>query len=214
MAPISCNPSSCAPKDKGFINDEMWLIDDLCVNGGHTEICWIETGYYTGSVDKSSPGTPVAVVALNPSFFWADMRPGQSFTFVLAGDIPDSQYGTKNHFVIVKDGRTTPNPFLVFIYNDSLSTFFGESLNNRMNGNEINIGQELAFDGGAIAPQVTFTRNIFAVRPVGKDYVFWYNAQTDRGTVSSPNPPTGRWDIAPPTSGSSPEGGQFSTSCC
>jgi len=154
-------------------------------------------------------------MSTNQTFFWADKRPGQPFAFGLMANVPAGDYGNRDHFMIIKDGRATPNPFLVFMYNDNLSALYeGTSNANSMIGKQILIGQELDGIGGASAPQATFTRNIFAVQALGPEYVFWYNVQTQQGIVRSNNPPMGHWDIDPATSGSSPEGGQFSTNCC
>src|SRR3954466_12489914 len=84
--------------------------------------------------------------------------------------------GVTDHFTIVKDGRVTPNNFLVFIYNDSLSTLYnGVSVvpsGNPMSGG-IDMGQELAGARDASATRANFTRNIWAVQALGPEYVFF-----------------------------------------
>jgi hypothetical protein len=200
MVHLNCDPKTCAPN--GFITDEMWLIDRPNCNNPPYYACWIETGY-------------IEYMSTNQTFFWADKRPGYPFAFDLMANVPAGEYGNSDHYMIIKDGRTSPNPFLVFMYNDSLSVLFeGTSNANSMVSKQIQIGQELIGKGGASAPQATFTRNIFAVQALGPEYVFWYNVQKQKGIIKSNNPPMGHWDIDPATSGSSPEGGQFSTNCC
>jgi hypothetical protein len=197
---LNCDPTTCA--QDGFISDEIWLIDMASCPGQPSGMCWIETGY----IDFKST---------DQTLFWTDQRPGQPFAFGLMANVPTGDYGNRDHFMIIKDGRTSLKPFLIFMYNDSLSTLFeGTSNDNSMVGKRILIGQELQGTGGASAPQATFTRNIFAVQALGPEYVFWYNVQTKKGPVTSNNPPMGQWNIDPATSGGSPEGGQFSTSCC
>ena len=107
--------------------------------------------------------------------------------------------------------------FLMFIYNDTLSTLYGgrsATLTSvAMRANRINIGQELAGTNGAFAARTHFRRNIWAVRALGPEYVFWYARQTTRGVERSDSPPFARWTISPflPPP---PEGGQFTTNCC
>ena len=116
--------------------------------------------------------------------------------------------------MIIKDARSGPGIFQLWIYNDSLSTLYnGTSTSNTMTGNIIDIGQELAGTQNASAGNANFTRNIWAVQALGPEYVFWYNRQIDQGGVSSANPPTGSWTVDP-SSPPPPEGGQFTTHCC
>src|SRR3954454_2872326 len=138
----------------------------------------------------------------------SDSRPINQSTFNLHLLGNTDPVGVTDHFMIVKDGRVTPNNFLVFIYNDSLSTLYhGVSVvpsGNPMVGNRIDIGQELAGAKDASATRANFTRNIWAVQALGPEYVFWYRRQTTKGGVSSAAPPTGSWTAAP--SSPTPEG--------
>jgi hypothetical protein len=128
--------------------------------------------------------------------------------------------------MIVKDGRVSPNTYLVFIYNDSQSTLYngtssvqgtggcGSSL-PQMVAKRIDIGQELAGSPtdpkkDASAGLAHFTRNIWAVQALDAGYVFWYNAQTVANTPNSANPPTAAWAQNPGSPGA-PEGGDFTT---
>jgi hypothetical protein len=198
---LSC-PSGCG----GFVDDEIWLIDTNtpnCVSNGFG-VCWVEAG-------------SIAQDGSNPVFFWADARPTTQSTFNLHLLGPTDAPGTIDHFMIVKDGRVSPQTFLVFIYTDSFSTLYnGKSAVSSgapMKGNRIDIGQELAGSSGASAGSDNFSRNIWAVQALDAAYIFWYNRQTTKGSVGSANPPTASWTIDP-ANPPPPEGGQFTTSCC
>lgn len=199
QAAMGC-PSGCG----GFVDDEVWLVDTQtagCVANPFGQ-CWVETGYFftEGSNTKQ--------------FFWADGRPMNTSTFNLHILGPTDPDGITDHFMIIKDGRGAPGVFGVWVYNDSLSTLYnGTSTSNAINGNRIIIGQELAGSMKASAGNANFTRNIWAVQALGPEYIFWYNRQTDKGNVSSDNPPFASWTIDP-ASPPPPEGGQFTTHCC
>lgn len=192
-------PSGCG----GFLNNEMWLADyntRACASNGFGS-CWVEAGFH------ASDGGG------NPIYFWADARPLTSSTynnhFLNQADVADF-----DHFMIIKDSRNgAQGVFQVWIYNDLLSVLFqGTSTNNNMSPNAINMGSELAGSSGA-SGMGQFQRNIFAVKPLGPEYVFWYNRQTDEGSVSSSAPPNASWLINP-SSPPPPEGGLFFTNCC
>jgi hypothetical protein len=193
-------PGGCG----GFVDNEIWLVDDSteeCKSNPYKQ-CWVEAGYV--SEDGSQ----------DPQFFWAEFPPGKQFALHLIGN--RDPVGVIDHFMIIKDGRATPNPFLIFIYNNDLSSLFGGTsiaTGNPMRANKIIIGQELAGNQNAFADDADFTRNIWAVQALGPEYVFWYAAQTAKGTVQSDNPPFATWTIDPATTGA-PEGGQFTTHCC
>lgn len=196
---MSC-PSDCG----GFVNDEIWLVDTNspdCKTNGFT-LCWVEAG------------TIMEAGADGRQFFWADARPLKTNTFNLHILGPADDEKVVNHYMMIHDARGDFGISQIWIYNDSLSTLYnGTSTNNAMSGNRIQIGQELAGTQNASAGYATFSRNIFAVQALGQEYVFWYNAQTTRGSWSiSDNPPSGAWVIGPDKP--PPEGGQFSTKCC
>ena len=198
---LNCDTRACVTR-QGMITNELWLVDTTTCAKENVGMCWIETGYTDYRSSKQT-------------FFWADKRPGKPFAFELREDVAAGNYDQMQHFRIIKDGRTTPNLFQVFMYNDSSSTFFqGTSNDNAMKGNQIIIGQELYGTAGASAPQATFTHNLFAAEALGPANVFLSNAQIQLGSLTNNNPPMGGWDIAPPSSGELPEGGQFSTICC
>jgi hypothetical protein len=206
-------PSGCG----GFVDNEMWLVDPSSRNCTSNKfgMCWVETG-------------TIATEGNSPTYFWADARPGTGNTFnahYLGGTDP---IGTIDHYMIIKDGRTSPNPYLVFIYNDSHSTLYNGTSSvagtggcgsplPQMAATQIRIGQELAGspppNKNASASPDNYTRNIWAVQALNSAYIFWYNAQTAAGGVRTDNPPTASWTINPGAPGA-PEGGQFTTSCC
>lgn len=75
------------------------------------------------------------------------------------------------------------------------------------------MGQELAGTTGATAPLTTFTPNIWAVVPLGPEYVFWYEPQRTRGFERQDTPPWERWIWRPGLPGG-PVGGEMVTWCC
>jgi len=195
-------PSNCG----GFIDNEIWLIDtnsQACKANSFGQ-CWVEAGY----IAQAGEGT---------QFFWADGRPQNSSTFNLHIVGNADPVGTTDHFMIVKDGRVSPEVFQVFIYNTSESTLYhGTSVasnGNPMSANAIHIGQELAGTQGGSAGNAEYTRNIWAVQALGPEYVFWYQREKDEGSVRSDNPPFASWTINPSTP-PPPEGGEFTTHCC
>jgi hypothetical protein len=198
-AAINC-PSGC----NGFVDDEIWLIDDK--SSGCTSnpfrMCWVEAGYFFTAGSGSA------------QYFWADSRPMNSSTFnlhILGSTDPEA---ATNHYMIIKDGRGGAGIFQLWVYNDNLSTLYqGTSTSNTMAGDRINIGQELAGTNGASAGIANFTRNIWAVQALGPEYVFWYNRQTTNSGVTSANPPIASWAVEP-SNPPPPEGGQFTTHCC
>ena len=194
----------CSTGCGGFVDDEIWLIDTKTsgCNSNGFGVCWVEAGYFF--TDGSS----------NAQFFWADGRPLTSSTFNLHILGTTDPVGTTDHYMIIKDGRGGAGIFQVWVYNDGLSTLYqGTSTSNTMSGNRIDIGQELAGTKDASAGTANFTRNIWAVQVLGPEYVFWYNRQTDKGSVGSANPPSASW-MVDPASPPPPEGGQFTTRCC
>jgi hypothetical protein len=195
---------TCAPGCGGFLDNEMWLIDNqtpACIDNEFGQ-CWVEAGF------EAQDGGG------NPIYFWADYRPLRSggFHHHFFGQADSSDL---EHFMIIKDSRNgVQGVFQVWVYNDSLSVLFqGTSTNNSMTASIIMIGSELAGTNGASATLAQFTRNIWAVKPLGPEYVFWYNRQTDEGSLMNQNPPTASW-VVNPNRPPPPEGGQLVTNCC
>jgi hypothetical protein len=192
-------PSNCG----GFINNEMWLVDyrtQACLSNGFGA-CWVEAGFHAFSGEG------------NPYYFWADSRPLSSSAynnhFLNQADSADFE-----HVMLLQDGRGAAGTFQVWIYNTSLSVLFnGTSTSNNMSPNTVIIGTELAGSTGASALPSQFQRNLWAVKPLGPEYVFWANVENDEGNLTSQNPPTASWLIDPALSGA-PQGGLFTTSCC
>jgi hypothetical protein len=192
-------PSGCG----GFIDNEIWLVDTqtaACVSNPEGQ-CWVEAGF----IAQDGGG--------NPYYFWADSRPMNSNTFNLH-ILNQADSADFDHFMIIKDARGAQGVFQVWIYNDSHSLLFnGTSTSNAMSGNKIIIGSELAGTNGASAPPGQFQRNIWAVKPLGPEFVFWYNRQTDEGNVLDTSPHNVSWWINPSLP-PPPEGGLFATTCC
>ena len=192
-------PSGC----NGFVDDEIWLTDSHtagCKTNGFGQ-CWVEAGYFFLDGAK------------NKNYFWAESKPGKSAAFTLHTLGTAGPNGAINHYMLIKDARGAAGVFQIWIYNTSLSTLYhGTSNNNLMAGDRILLGQELAGTNGASAAKAHFTRNIWAVKALGPEYVFWYNTQIHDGSVTSQNPPFASWAVhpGPPP----PEGGDFTTHCC
>ena len=198
---LNC-PSGCG----GFVDDEMWLSDYNSANCQSNQFgaCWVEAGYLT-----SDGGSQV--------YFWADAREGNGNTFnlhLLGGVDPT---GTEDHYMIVKDGRSNPNNYLVFIYNDSQSTLYNgtnvPTNPGQMTPHNILIGQELAGSNNASATEVNFCRNRWATSALDGSYTFFASSQTTQGNVRSDKPPTASWLEVPGSMGA-PDGGIFQTNCC
>jgi hypothetical protein len=207
---MSC-PSGCG----GVVDDEIWLADDSSSGCTSNQFgsCWVEAG----TIETGS----------SPTYFWADARPGTGNTLNVRYLGSTDPVGTVDHYMIVKDGRTTPNNYLVFIYNDSQSTLYGGTSSvagtggcgsplPQMVAKRIVIGQELAgtppaVSNAAAADKADFTRNIWAIQALDSSYTFSYNAQSASGAVISNNPPTASW-AQNPGAPSAPEGGDFTTS--
>lgn len=195
---------SCLAPTCGFIDDEVWLIDNHTA-GCPTNpfgLCWIETGTILNWWNS------------RPNFFWANAVPGIALVFAAHFLGNADQPGTVDHYMIIKEGRNNARAtYQIWVYNDSHSTLYNATTGgNDIVPKRIDIGQELFGTGGAVAGPANFERNIWAVQPLGSEFVFWYNAQSDDGGVTSGNPPFGSWTIHPSSPG--PEGGRFTTHCC
>jgi hypothetical protein len=198
QAGMKC-PSGCG----GFLTNEMWLADvttPACLSNPY-QACWVEAGF------QATDGGG------NPYYFWSDSRPMNSNTFnthfYSQADVNDFA-----HFMIIQDARGGPGIYQVWIYNDSNSVLFnGTSTSNTMSASVITIGSELAGSHGA-SGAAWFMRQIWAVKPLGPDFTFWYRSQTDilYGPGEADPPESKRWLISP--ANPPPEGGVFQTSCC
>jgi hypothetical protein len=191
-------PSNCG----GFINNEIWLVDfrsQACVSNAF-QACWVEAGFHAFAGQG------------NPYYFWADSRPLASNTYN-NHFLNQADSGDFDHFMIIEDARGAPGVYQVWIYSDNLSVLFnGTSTSNTMSANTIQIGTELAGTTGGSAAPSQFQKNIWAVKPLGSDYTFWYNTQVDDGVILSQSPPNASWLIDPSLPGSN--GGIFTTNCC
>jgi PKD repeat protein len=145
--------------------------------------CWVEAGYSTyGS---------------NVQYYWADQRPdahGGNYNEHPITSVPSGDYGNYTWFDI---HRTSGNSFLATI-SDSSYYWTGSSTYNSMTPNQVNMGQELAGNGGASAADAYYI------------YMYYYDTnnnqtQMDTGTGN-------RINQSPPYVGGS--GGSFYTHCC
>jgi hypothetical protein len=199
-ADIPLVPSLCTGCD-GFTTNELWVVDNAspgCLWSPRHK-CWIEAGYFTWNGAYQ-----------DPVFFWADASPDGQFRATYLDRAPT---WSENHFMLVQDARDEcPGPFRAYIYNTSLTTLYrGQS--SSFSANRVIVGQELSGTTGIFTATTFFTRNIWAVRPLGPEYVFWYAPQTTTGEVRSEIPPRGWWSILP-ADPLGPEGGAFASSCC
>jgi hypothetical protein len=198
-ADIDLAATTCASCD-GFTTNELWVVDNAspaCVASPRHK-CWLEAGYFTWR-----PANHDTI------FFWADSSPQGGFRLVYLDRAPE---GSLNHFMIVQDARTKyPGPFRAYIYNTALTTLYNAE-SSSFRANRVIVGKELSGTHGTFASTSHFTRNIWAVRPLGPEYVFWYAPQTTTGGVRSDDPPHGAWSI-PPDDPFAPEGGVFTTHC-
>lgn len=202
---LRCPAGTC----DGAVANRVRLMDTvspLCVTN-RFGACWVEAGYV--ATPETGPNGPV--------FFWAEVRPTQQVPYAIHLAGPADPVGVVDHFMIIKDGRVFPETFLVFMYNSSLSTLYGgvsvAPTGVPMKANSIDIGQSLEGTTGASAPRVDFNRNIWAVRLLGPEYVFWYRPQVRRGLLREDRPPFVAWTIDP-AAPRAPEGGRFTTHCC
>ncbi len=209
---ITPGQMNCGSDCDGFVTNEMWLGDDrslTCVQNSFHR-CWVEAGVIVSSRRTSSGGTEVGTDS--PVFFWAHVLPQGQFNLHLMDFAPSEE---THHFMIIKDARFSAQSFLIFIYNDNLSTLYSGISSvepeGHMRANRIIIGEEVAGTRGVSTAPANFARNIFALQALGPEYVFWYQPQTTSGRVVQALPPFAEWTNPPETSS---EGGVFTTHCC
>ncbi len=184
----------------GFIDDEMWFIDNAdsrCTSTQYGE-CWVEAGVST--YPANDPYNCYSGVA-STCLFWADNRPN-----------PGS-YHEHPMFIFGVDGIDL-SPYLIYItiYNDTgfssdaatwdVSTNIykngswwagpsGQSTSNSMNVNKITIGSELS-DSRGYADHFYFQYNQW------RGSTGSWNYQTTDGTNDSTHaPPHGDWSVHP-----------------
>ena len=184
---IDVVPLQCGGCD-GFIDNETWYNQDNCV-------CWIEAGYSTYTHHTTT----------TVNYFWADIRPGDGqVNEHPLNQIPANDYGNQVALTIVRSG---PQTFTVGVHSPYTNLTEYSTRNTMADGNDIQIGQELAgTTGGAYAPKAYYQNNA------------WYNdsyqrilQQTD-GTPQSFNAPPPTMVIA--VNASSYPGGYYATFCC
>jgi hypothetical protein len=233
--------TACTADELGLIDNEIWLTDKDspdCQTTAPTT-CWIETGYmmHYGSPNEiffwydKRPGSAPAWELINqvgpaPSLAHTKSIVSTAATVIVSPNptpvstlpieptVPVNFYKQNVHFMIVKDLRSNDPSFMIRIYVDGMSApFGGTSSSNAMVAKYIYMGQELHGVKGATADRATFTRNLFTIQPLNAQNPssFAYTSQGKAKNAWSDTPPMGNWDIEPATS---PDGGEFSTSCC
>ncbi len=221
IAHLQCN-ASCNTDGIGFIDNEIWLLDDSggCQTGT-VKRCWVEAGYMmhygspneiffsydmrpdtpnNGSPGINTPGyillgpvgPPPPLTPPTPTVF-ARSAPTPVATLPTTPTIPPNHYGHNVHFMIIKDSHLPSPSFLIFIYDDSMNSQF-----------EVTSSPN---------PMMAHKVNYFAVQTLTSNNTSpTYNIQTQEGTgLPSDNPPMASWTIDPATSS---DGGTFSTHCC
>lgn len=81
-------------RPRGFINNDMWVAN---TSGCGSSFCWIEDGIFVGTVCNYALSGNAACQAghlveeTQPTYFWADNRPGGGFHLHLCGTAALSQ---------------------------------------------------------------------------------------------------------------------------
>lgn len=186
---------SNACQSTGFIDNEMWLIDEQtssCTSNKYGN-CWVEAGYINDGY--------------NFSYFWADVRPvdngNLNFHWLFAASV-----GYTMGISIYKQGTNQFELDLVLHNSTGYHTVTYYSTNNSMAPNDIKIGMELAGTGSNNsnwgAPRADFTNNYWK----GSN---WVAQQYGNGPgMYAYNPPY----INGIYGGSGGTGGDFWTNCC
>jgi hypothetical protein len=195
---------SCAGCDGDLVT---WLrLSDF--SSGYPGLSYVRIGYWVGRASARA------------SYFVQEWPPGGQWRMAFLG--PVDQPGTVTRFMIVKDERTIPASFLTFIYTASLSTLWASVSRSAggappMHADWFDFGAELTGTRGISTGTAYARRHIWAVAPLGPEYVFWYWPQTTEGdgAVFDAIPPfSGGWDVSPGSPPPAPEGGVFRIACC
>lgn len=164
---LQCNQCGGINTTTGFIDNEMWLDDSAYAH-------WVEAGYWT----QSNPFQTVE------DYFWADKRPRDCSTCVNVhdlGGVASGDYGHNTDFLIWQD--TNPDEFAVQIAGYSSGINGGTSTDNSMNVGHVLMGQELAGNAGASAPQARYSYRFYM------DGNFNFVAQNGYYSLSTSDPP-------------------------
>jgi hypothetical protein len=180
-------PSGCG----GFIDDEIWLIDTSSANCTTNQfgVFWVEVGTIT--TGRQQPGRTSG----------ADGRPGTGNTLNvhhLGGTDP---VGTVDHYMIVKDGRVSPNTHLVPFATTQSTLYNGTSSVQAPADAQLSASdgcQAHRHRAGAPLVRLLIPKGCirwpgpFHAKHPGRSGVdaayFWYNAQIVANTPNSANP--------------------------
>lgn len=140
MVQLQCNQRGGVNTTSGFIDNEMWLMAST--------YNWVEAGYWTVS----------NVFGTWQDYFWADYRPGDCSGCINVhdlGNVPGGDYGQNIQFIVRRSGQYS---FLVNIISPNFSPQGPQlSSNNTMDVGHVEMGQELAGNAGASAPNARFS---------------------------------------------------------
>jgi hypothetical protein len=184
----------------GEINDEIWVKQRHGVTNCGNQ-CWVEVGLSAGACSIPKNETHV---------FWADNRPFEGFFCHDMGPLQEQEFG---HLMslLIRVNPSDPGSYDVVVQTclDAAAPcpgrrLVGQSTDNAMFPDTIDMGMELAGSTGAGAPGTNFFGTRVAV-PGGSKYL-----DVD-GTSGANSPITAEWDTLP-TSGTT--GGSFRTLCC
>src|SRR5579883_1579970 len=203
------NCSGC----QGFIDNETWFLDPNSSQCTSTQYgaCWVEAGITT----RPSNASPDCNPGQNSvCLFWADSRPGSGgfnehmiYTFGGYGVnlLPYVIYVyITNHNSFSSQGSTWDVSTLIYKYGTLVSQPGGQSTNNQMNVDDIQIGSELSDSNGSAGP-FYFQDNEW----LNGSGVFQYQTGTGKNTSTNP-PPNGFWYQSPCNCGGN-TGGQWET---
>jgi len=187
----------------GEINDEFWVKQQLGPRncGEDPNICWVEVGLSAGACTFPANETHV---------FWADNRPfGNGYVCHDMGPLQHNEFG-QPAFLLIRVNPSDPSDYDVAVLVCAAQFaqcqprwLVGQSTNNAMAPDTIDMGMELSGSTGAAAPGTTFSGTMVTVSGISKFL--------DIDGVVGANPPINAgWDSRP----GSGNGGSFRTSCC
>jgi hypothetical protein len=191
------------------ISDEFWVIQQGATNcGNQPNDCWIELGLLASNITNNETHV-----------FWADNRPNQGFFYHDMGALQPQEFN-QPVLLLIAIRPQDPNSYDVDALTCQTVTgpvgcqgrrLIGQSINNTMVANVIEMGLELAGSNGASAQATNFFRTIvpYPNSPGNFKYL-----DVD-GRVQVDAPVTAGWVSTPTSTPPSRNiGGSFFTSCC
>lgn len=178
---LHCGQCGGGNTTPGFIDDEMWF-------GNPTY--WVEAGYSTGS----------NLVSSWQYYFWADHRPVDCSSCVNEHPLSNVPSGDYNQYATFTIKRTSSTSFHTTISSPNYSAS-GDSTNNTMGVSIVTMGQELAGNAGASAPNARFIYRYY-----------WNSSGTSVGIGSNYSPHQDSPPFFNVILGSGPS--DFYTHCC